>query len=58
MNFSEKIRCEYRFTDDAISTLQVNIGKVCNLRCSHCHIMWDSQNEVMSTETMEAIILF
>ncbi|MBG9980272.1 arsenosugar biosynthesis radical SAM protein ArsS [Facklamia sp. DSM 111018] len=57
MNFVDKISKEYMSTGD-ITTLQVNVGKVCNLRCSHCHIMWDSNNEVMSLDTMDAILDF
>ena len=58
MNFVDKINPAYKRTADQIKTLQVNIGKVCNLRCSHCHIMWDSNNEVMQEDTMEAILDF
>lgn len=57
IDFVDRIRDEYKVTDD-ITTLQVNIGKVCNLRCSHCHIMWDSNNEVMQRDTLEAILAF
>lgn len=57
MRFVDRIQDQYRRTD-GITTLQMNIGKVCNLRCSHCHIMWDSNSEVMSKETMSTILEF
>jgi radical SAM/Cys-rich protein len=37
--------------------LQVNIGRQCNLSCSHCHLEASSdRDEMMSREVMEAII--
>lgn len=42
-----------------ISTLQVNTGYLCNLRCRHCHLeAGPSRKEIMSRETMEAVIAF
>ena len=29
---------EYRFTENALDTLQINIGLKCNLACKHCHV--------------------
>ncbi|KAA9301297.1 MULTISPECIES: arsenosugar biosynthesis radical SAM (seleno)protein ArsS [Aerococcus] len=56
-DFIDRIEPEYRRTSE-ITTLQVNIGKVCNLRCRHCHVMRDSKNEMMSPEIMDACIEF
>ncbi len=56
-NFEEHIDPEYRQTD-GIHILQVNIGKICNLRCKHCHVMRDSHNEIMSRETIDTCIEF
>lgn len=42
-----------------LQTLQVNLGNLCNLHCSHCHV--DASNlgtEIMSVEVMEQIALF
>lgn len=37
-----------------LHTLQLNIGKRCNLSCSHCHVMaGQNRNEMMSLETFE-----
>ncbi|MHB8832626.1 MAG: arsenosugar biosynthesis radical SAM (seleno)protein ArsS [Desulfobacteria bacterium] len=42
-----------------ITTLQVNTGYLCNLRCRHCHLEAGSdRDEIMSRETMAAVIAF
>jgi radical SAM/Cys-rich protein len=41
------------------TTLQVNVGRLCNLTCKHCHVdAGPGRNEVMSRETMESVIHF
>lgn len=41
-----------------IKTLQVNIGKICNLSCRHCHVeAGPKATESMSQETMEQCLL-
>ena len=42
-----------------ITTLQVNTGYLCNLRCRHCHLeAGPGREEIMSRETMAAIVSF
>ncbi len=42
-----------------ITTLQVNTGYLCNLRCRHCHLeAGPGRKEIMSRETMEAVVSF
>jgi radical SAM/Cys-rich protein len=42
-----------------ITTLQVNTGYLCNLRCRHCHLeAGPARTEIMSRETMAAIVSF
>lgn len=42
-----------------ITTLQVNTGYLCNLRCRHCHLeAGPGRKEVMSRETMAAVVAF
>ncbi len=42
-----------------ITTLQVNTGYLCNLRCRHCHLeAGPVRKEVMSRETMAAVVSF
>ena len=29
---------EPKFSRMSVSTLQINVGKICNMSCSHCHV--------------------
>jgi len=41
----------------AVETLQVNVGKLCNQACKHCHVdASPKRTEIMSRETAEQII--
>ena len=41
------------------TTLQVNIGRLCNLACKHCHVeAGPGRKEVMHRDTMDEVILF
>ena len=41
------------------TTLQINIGRLCNLSCKHCHVVaGPGRKEVMSRETMDAVIRY
>ena len=45
---------EYEYTNDELSTLQMNVGLKCNLACKHCHVESSpARTEEMSRETME-----
>ena len=40
-----------------IATLQLNIGKMCNLACHHCHVeAGPKRTEIMTWETMQQIL--
>src|SRR5438552_7542361 len=40
-----------------IDTLQVNVGKLCNQTCTHCHVdAGPTRTEIMTRETMEAVL--
>ncbi|MFL0809624.1 MAG: arsenosugar biosynthesis radical SAM protein ArsS [Agarilytica sp.] len=44
---------------DATSTLQVNLGYLCNLSCSHCHVnAGPKRTELASKETIDTILEF
>jgi radical SAM/Cys-rich protein len=44
---------------DTFHTLQLNLGNLCNLHCSHCHVNASpAGNSIMSKEVMEKIIGF
>jgi radical SAM/Cys-rich protein len=41
----------------AVETLQVNVGKLCNQACKHCHVdAGPKRTEVMSRETAEQVL--
>ena len=45
-------------TPTGIETFQVNVGKLCNQACRHCHVdAGPDRREVMSTETMEECLV-
>ena len=40
-----------------IDTLQVNVGKLCNQTCTHCHVdAGPTRTEIMTRETAEAVL--
>ena len=44
-------------TEPRIEVLQVNVGKLCNQTCAHCHVdAGPDRREVMSRETAELVI--
>jgi radical SAM/Cys-rich protein len=44
---------------DTLQTLQVNLGNLCNLSCSHCHVGASPHgNRVMAKEVIEKIVGF
>jgi radical SAM/Cys-rich protein len=41
----------------SITTLQVNVGKMCNLACHHCHVeAGPKRTEIMTWQTMQRIL--
>jgi radical SAM/Cys-rich protein len=57
-SFNEKLELlgiDLRST--AVDTLQVNVGKLCNQACKHCHVdASPKRTEIMTRETAEAVI--
>jgi len=52
--FKEKLMeaCHLPLVSSGISVMQVNLGKVCNLSCKHCHVgAGPERTESMSRET-------
>jgi radical SAM/Cys-rich protein len=42
---------------EAVGTLQVNVGKLCNQACKHCHVdAGPGRTEIMTRETAEQVI--
>lgn len=47
----------FPLTASGISIFQLNVGRLCNLSCRHCHVeAGPKRTEVMSRETMEACL--
>jgi len=43
---------------DKFTTLQVNLGNICNLSCEHCHVAaGPAGKSLMNEEVMDKIIL-
>ncbi|MGD9563867.1 MAG: arsenosugar biosynthesis radical SAM (seleno)protein ArsS [Pyrinomonadaceae bacterium] len=41
----------------AVDTLQINVGKLCNQACKHCHVdASPKRKEIMSRETIDAVL--
>lgn len=41
----------------ALTTLQLNLGKMCNLACHHCHVeAGPNRTEIMTSETIDRIL--
>ncbi|HIJ80718.1 MAG TPA: radical SAM/Cys-rich domain protein [Desulfuromonadales bacterium] len=60
-SFQERLQAvnpEYE-TFDGVRTLQVNLGNLCNLNCTHCHVSASTRGtKVMGTAVMEQIARF
>lgn len=57
--FDQKLNScgQYPLTAREISTLQVNVGYKCNLRCTHCHVEASpDRSEEMSLQTMSTVV--
>lgn len=57
--FSHKIHPKNGLTRRAIDTLQVNLGRYCNLACIHCHVeSGPTRTEMMNREMVDAVLRF
>lgn len=46
-------------TRDVLSILQVNLGYLCNLSCTHCHVNASpKRTELMAKDTIDAVLAF
>ncbi|MCR5845181.1 MAG: arsenosugar biosynthesis radical SAM protein ArsS [bacterium] len=56
-SFEDRVPEEFRYTNDKLGTLQVNVGYKCNLACKHCHLECSpAREELMDRKTMQACI--
>lgn len=59
-NFEEFLRSQDLFPlkPRAIDTLQINLGKMCNQTCEHCHVdAGPDRKEIMTKETMQECLI-
>lgn len=58
--FQQKLaESDLELNRDRTTTLQINVGRLCNLACRHCHMeAGPGQAEVMSRKTMDAVISY
>ena len=58
--FAQRIHLNSKdFNRRGIDVLQVNMGKYCNLACTHCHVeSGPNRTELMSRETVDAVLRF
>ena len=58
INFDEKLKSNgFELLSETIDTLQVNVGKLCNQACKHCHVdASPKRTEIMTRETIEACL--
>jgi radical SAM/Cys-rich protein len=58
INFDEKLNLNgLELFSETIKTLQVNVGKLCNQACKHCHVdASPRRTEIMTRETIEACL--
>ena len=48
---------EYGYTTDRLDVMQINVGRLCNLACKHCHVeAGPNRTEVMTRDVMEACL--
>lgn len=57
MYFEDMLEPAQLRTDGEPKSMQVNVGKLCNLACAHCHVeAGPTRTELMSRETMQAVL--
>ncbi len=59
-SFSSRLRQEgIDLRRKAVETLQINVGRLCNQACSHCHVdAGPRRTEVMTRQTMDKVLSF
>src|SRR5688572_6929133 len=58
IDFDEKLKSiGLELYSETIDTLQVNVGKLCNQACKHCHVdASPKRTEIMKRETIDACL--
>lgn len=57
MYFDDLLDADLMHTVDEPKYMQINIGKLCNLACEHCHVeAGPNRTELMDRKTMQAVL--
>jgi len=58
IDFDEKLAAYgLELRASSVDTLQINVGKLCNQACKHCHVdAGPSRTEIMTSETVEQVL--
>jgi MoaA/NifB/PqqE/SkfB family radical SAM enzyme len=58
IDFDEKLAAHgLELHASSVDTLQINLGKLCNQACKHCHVdAGPSRTEMMSRETTDQVL--
>ena len=55
--FESKVETPLQYTEGTLEVLQINVGKLCNLACKHCHVeAGPGRTEIMGREVLEACL--
>lgn len=57
-SFEKRVKEPFQYTEGSLDVLQVNVGRLCNLACKHCHVeAGPNRTEIMGRKVMEACLL-
>lgn len=56
-SFEGRVEGPFQYTEGSLDVLQINVGRLCNLACKHCHVeAGPNRTEIMGREVMEACL--
>lgn len=56
-SFEGRVEGPFQYTEGSLDVLQINVGRLCNLSCKHCHVeAGPNRTEIMGREVMEACL--
>lgn len=56
-SFEGRVEGPFQYTEGSLDVLQINVGRLCNLACKHCHVeAGPNRTEIMGRDVMEACL--
>lgn len=56
-SFEGRVEGPFQYTEGSLDVLQINVGRLCNLACKHCHVeAGPNRTEIMGRGIMEACL--